>query len=102
MNLPQLGSPGADAKTQEEQRRSCCSCQHRLAYSEHALFHSDGGMESDNLDDAQVYIDLGEDPVEELRQELWTRVEEAKEGGLSPTGANRLEDLLEEHLSIFD
>ena len=65
MSLPRLESSGADARAGERQCRSCCSLQHRFAYSEHSLFHSEGGTESDNLDDTQVYIDLGEDPVEE-------------------------------------
>ena len=79
-------------------RSAFCILQPRQAYHEDSLFHSDRGAVSDNLEDTEVYIDLGDDPVDDLRDELKTLVQAAADAGLSASGVSRLNTLLKEHM----
>ena len=67
-----------------------------------STYHCDAHGEEDHLEESDVYVDLGDDPVEELRSELAKRVEEARQNGISERGAARLSDLLNKYESVFE
>ena len=71
------------------------------AYTQGSTFHSEGGVEEDQLDDAAVYVDLGEDDPAELNKALKKLVSDAVERGLDEVGAARLASLVEKYKSIF-
>ena len=58
-------------------------------------YHSHGGEEADALDDSDVYIDLGDDPEEELDAALEKSVLDAEENGLSEQGVGKLRRILQ-------
>lgn len=66
-----------------------------------AIFHSAGGYENDGLEEDDVYIDLGEDPDEDIVAEIQKRVDEAKSNGLSPDGVKKLRTLLFDNKAVF-
>lgn len=47
-----------------------------------STFHSQGANEMDALEDSDVYLDLGDDPPEDLDFALKGSVKQAKENGL--------------------
>lgn len=71
---------------------------HRDAFG---TFHSQGGGEEDSMDDSDVYVDLGEDPVEDLEAALASRVEDARRAGMTEGGLATLAALLKKHQHIF-
>lgn len=61
------------------------------------VFHADGGADDADLDEDDGWLDLGpEDPVEKERV-LKSKLQEAKERGLSTKGYKDLENLLREY-----
>lgn len=66
------------------------------------MFHRDRGEEDDMIDPVQVYINLGDDPPEALDKVLAAKVRKALENGMSPNGAEKLEQLFKEHRSVFE
>ena len=62
-----------------------------------STFHQDGGAEEDALEDSDVYVDLGDDPIEDLEAMLEQRVEEARAAGISEKGSKRLTTLLKKY-----
>lgn len=66
------------------------------------IFHKDGGEEDDFLDEANVYIDIGEDAPGELDVALRNMVDEAKSEGLSESSLSILTNMvMSEFRSIF-
>ena len=61
-----------------------------------STFHQDGGMEEDALEDIDVFVDLGEDPIQELDVLLQERVAEAITAGMSQSGSEKFKNLLGE------
>ncbi|CAN8071777.1 unnamed protein product [Agarophyton chilense] len=66
------------------------------------MYHSTAAEGDDGLEDTKVYIDLGEDDPQVLEDTLKTRVQEAKQNGMSAQGVQELADLLHEFKSVFD
>ena len=67
-----------------------------------STFHQDGGAEDDALEDSDVYVDLGEDPVKELECMLSNKVDEARKTGISGEGSRRLAGLLKRYQTVFE
>ena len=67
-----------------------------------STFHQDGGVEHDALEDSDVYLDRGEDPVKELECILSEKVNEARKAGISEEGSRRLAGLLKKYQSVFE
>ena len=67
-----------------------------------STFHQDGGAEDDALEDSDVYVDLGEDPVKELECMLSKKVDEARKAGISGEGLRWLAGLLEKYQPVFE
>lgn len=66
-----------------------------------STYHSGGGADADMLEDSDVYVDLGDDPKEDLDQALKKKVDEAISNGLSSDGGARLTALLSRYKSVF-
>lgn len=67
-----------------------------------STFHSSQGEDDDNLDESEVYIDLGEDSEEERDKALQALVQNAKQQGLSARSVERLTTLVQKYKSVFD
>lgn len=67
-----------------------------------STFHSEGCAEVDCLEESDVYVDLGDDPEEDLTAALDCLVQDGKKFGLSDEGCTRLTALLKQHRSVFD
>ena len=74
--------------------------QRRLESS--STFHSAGVSEEDGLEDADVYIDLGDDSDQDLELALAGMIEKARDSGLTETGARRLRSLLSRYKAVFE
>ena len=48
-----------------------------------STFHQDGGTEEDVLENSDIYVELGEDPIQELNVLLRERAAEAITAGMS-------------------
>ena len=63
---------------------------HRFLYGrglEHgSTYHSAAGVDDEMLEESDVYVDLGDDPNENLDHALKAKVGEAVSNGLSPSG----------------
>lgn len=59
-----------------------------------STFHSASTAQDDKAEDADIYIDLGEDEASSLSKTLENLVKEAKENGMSSEGCNRPTKLL--------
>lgn len=70
-----------------------------LEYS--STYHSSRGDEEDNLNDCNVYIDLGEDDPSELSEAIRAMLSSAKANGLSEAGMERLTKMLNKYRKIF-
>ena len=67
-----------------------------------ATYHQDGDAgDEDDLQDSDVYVDLGEDSVEDLRSTLRDRVDEARRNGMTEEGSRKLEGLLQKYEQVF-
>ena len=64
-------------------------------------FHSDVVDEDDDIDDNDVYVDLGEDTKEELDEALTELLYEAKCNGMSEGGLQRLAKIIKDYSSVF-
>jgi len=65
------------------------------------VFHADGGADDADLDDDDGWLDLGpEDPADKERV-LKTKLQEAKDKGLSASGCQELEKLLREFSDVI-
>lgn len=58
-------------------------------------------MEVDCLEDSDVYVDLGEDPDEDLSTALDALVRDGRNNGLNDDGFTRLTVILKQHKSVF-
>ena len=67
-----------------------------------STFHQGGGTKEDTLEDSDVYVDLGEHPIQELDVLLQERVAEAITAGMSGIGSKNLKDLLEKYKAVFE
>lgn len=56
----------------------------------------------DCLEDRDVYVELGDDPGEDLSAALDALVQDSKTCGFSEAGCKRLSVTLELHRSVFD
>ena len=65
-----------------------------------STFHSSGNDEG-HEEPEEMYLDIGENTDEEVREALDNRVSEARQAGLSVKGAERLRKLLETNRQIF-
>ena len=72
-----------------------------LAKDQMDVFHSQGDQGNDNLEDENVYIDLGDDPDSDLHETLNNLVMEAQGNGLNEAGVERLRELLQKYGKIF-
>lgn len=70
---------GHTDETTDERTSSVC----HLHRGTDSMYHTDRFPDEDHLDDTNVYIDMGEDPETDLRDELKKRVGEAKTAGFS-------------------
>ena len=82
--------------------KSVFSLLRERAMASSSTFHSQGGFEDDYLEDSNVYIDLGDDPLDDLRAALALRVVEARAEGMSAEGCNELSELLKEYEQVFE
>ena len=78
---------------------------HSLLYErglEHgSTYQSAAGVDDDMLEESDVYVDLGDDPNQNLDHALTAKVGEAVSNGLSPSGRVRLTELLSRYKSVF-
>ena len=66
-----------------------------------STFHSEGGVDLDCLEDSDVYVDLGDDPDEELSTALDALVRDGRQHGLNEDGCARLTAILKKRKSVF-
>ena len=66
-----------------------------------STFHGTPPQEHDGLEDEDVYVDLGDDPVADRDAALRKLVDTARVNGISEIGAQRLERMLCKHASVF-
>lgn len=96
INVPKALS--ADAETRSLPSGTVAS----LLSERDGISHSQDGAEEDDLDESGVYIDIGEDPQEDLDAALEQAVATAKQQGLSDDGAKELDRIIQKHKQIFD
>ena len=65
-------------------------------------FHSYGLNEDEGLEDADVYMDLGQYPDQDLDAALARMIEKARDNGLTATGARRPYSLLSRYKALFE
>lgn len=53
------------------------------------------------MKDEDIYVDLGDDSVEDIDNKLTTRIDEVVKNGLIRKGAERLEKIVKEHKSVL-
>lgn len=66
-----------------------------------SVFHSSGQIEEDGLEDEDVYVDLGDDRIEDIEDELQKRIAEAVSNGLSRKGEKKLEEIIQQNKTVF-
>ena len=67
-----------------------------------STYHCDGAAEEENLEEGDMYVDLGEDPAAELQAEFSKRVDEARSNGISEQGGKRLSEFLNKYQAVFE
>lgn len=107
INVPDLLQTRDEAGPQhEEGNRTRQGSIHSLlqdaAHEFGSTFHSQAGAEQDNLDDSNVYVDIGDDPEEDLDAALAERVGQASRNGMSDKGTKKLAVLLHKHKQVFE
>ena len=65
------------------------------------IYHSQGIDEEDHIEETDIYIDLDDDPEEDLDETLMNMVQEAKGSGLSEKDCQKLERLMVSFRKIF-
>ena len=58
-------------------------------------------MDLDCLEDSEVYVDIGDDPDEELSNALDAMVRDGRQHGLSEDRCTPLTEFLKKHKSVF-
>ena len=65
------------------------------------IYHSHGIGEENHLEETDIYIDLADDPEEDLDEYLINMVQDARGNGLSGKGCQKLERFLVSFRNIF-
>lgn len=58
------------------------------------MFHSEGQLEDEGLNDSDVYVDVGDDPTEKAYKEFCKQVKKAAVNSISEQGTRRLERII--------
>lgn len=71
------------------------------AFFGESVFLNDGQIESDGLDEKDIYVALGDDSIKDIETELGNRVSEAVRNGLSKKGESNLKNIIKNNISVF-
>lgn len=65
------------------------------------VFHRDGHIKTDGLEDQDVYVEFGDDPQEAINKEICGRIGEARQEGLCKQGEKDLRRILNQYQDVF-